>query len=252
MENPGAKPSILYQSADFVAVSKPTGWWSHPPREGTDDAQVMLGWTRDQIGQWVFPVHRLDRATSGVMVFALSAEAARVFSQALNSGVVQKTYRAVVRGHLGIPGERGKIDKPLVRDPESRVNTPKPSQTEYETVRLGRLAVPLTRYPELRVSEVRLIPRTGRRHQIRRHLLSLRHPIVGDTIYGDGDVNRAVRAHLGERRLMLHAERLEWIGQFAISSEVPEVFSSFFAEGVSGNTSGTESFFPSATTLRST
>jgi len=150
--------------------------------------------TRDAIGQWVYPVHRLDRATSGVLVFGLSSEHAAVIQGAFAKREVQKTYLALVRG---TPPPRGLIDSPMAK----RQGGPEvESVTEFETLFVTGA----------RLSLVEARPRTGRRHQIRRHLRRIDHPVAGDVNYGNGADNRRWRAELGLYRLALHARRLSF------------------------------------------
>jgi tRNA pseudouridine65 synthase len=143
---------------------------------------------RDLLGRYVYPVHRLDRGTSGAVVFALSPEVARRLQEALQAGQVEKRYLTLVRG---IPPEAGTIDHPVPRSPHGeRVD----ALTEYR--RLGTFE----RYALL---EVR--PRTGRLHQIRRHMKHVSHHVIGDVRYGKGEHNRYFRERFGLHRLVLHA-----------------------------------------------
>lgn len=152
------------------------------------DRVVAMTVVRDLLGRHVYPVHRLDRGTSGAVVFALSPEVARRFQEALQAGRVEKRYWTLVRG---IPPEEGTIDHPIPRSPGGeRVD----AVTDYR-----RLAT-FERYALL---EVR--PRTGRLHQIRRHLKHVSHPVIGDVRYGKGEHNRYFRERFGLHRLVLHA-----------------------------------------------
>jgi tRNA pseudouridine65 synthase len=193
---PAATPlsiDILHRDDAIVVVDKPSGLSVH---RGDDQGTTFaLNLTRDAIGQWVYPVHRLDRATSGVLVFALSSEYARVLQGSFDNRDVDKTYLALVRGK---PPRHGVIDSPM----EKREGGPKvEAVTEFETLFMSDVA---------RVSLVEARPRTGRRHQIRRHLRRIDHPIAGDVNYGKGVENRGYRAELGLYRLALHAKRLSF------------------------------------------
>jgi tRNA pseudouridine65 synthase len=164
---------------------------------------------RDQLGQADWPVHRLDRGTSGVLVFALSAEAAAQLGPQFEQGLTRKRYLALVRGWP--VDDEGLIDHPLARDPErpSQGQVMLEAQTRWRVLR--RLEWPLVtdaRFPSTRVALLEAEPLQGRRHQIRRHLKHLTHPILGDATHGKGPLNRAIAAHLGLQRLWLHAREL--------------------------------------------
>ena len=200
---------ILYLDDYLAIVHKPAGWLVHRTPLDKGETRFVLQTLRDQIGQHVWPVHRLDKGTSGVLVFALGAEMARTLGQAFETGEgLHKTYRAVVRGW---PLREGLIDHPLKRMPDDmrtgREET-QPAQTRYQTLRRGELPIALGDFASLRWAEVQLQPLTGRRHQLRRHLKHIAHPIIGDATHGKGPLNRAVAAHTGVTRLWLHAWRL--------------------------------------------
>jgi tRNA pseudouridine65 synthase len=180
----------LYRDARVVVIDKPSGISVHRGWDGTRDTAMHR--LRDQLGRWVYPVHRLDRATSGTLVMALDPEAAGALAASFRDGRVMKEYLALVRGVIAAPGT---VDHPLpAHEGASRV----PALTDYEPIAVARE----------RYSLVRLRPRTGRRHQIRRHMKHLRHPILGDTTYGDGRENRKLREEIGLYRLALHASFL--------------------------------------------
>lgn len=177
---------FLYRDDALVAVGKPSGIAVH--RGWSRERIVALTVVRDRLGRAVFPVHRLDRATSGVLVLALDPGTARRLQEQWMAGRVRKRYLALVRG---IPPAEGVIDHPVPRSPHGpRV----PAVTE-----LRRLAT-FERYSLLEV-----VPRTGRLHQIRRHLKHLSHPVIGDVRYGKGEHNRLFRERFGLHRLALHA-----------------------------------------------
>jgi tRNA pseudouridine65 synthase len=180
---------FLYQDGCLLAGNKPAGLAVH--RGMARDRTFALQLVRDQVGRHVHAVHRLDRATSGVLLFALDTHTAGRMQELLAAGRVEKRYLALVRG---IPPESGVIDHPIPRD----VDGPRvPAVTEFR-----RLAT-LERY-----ALVEARPRTGRRHQIRRHLKHLSHPLIGDVRYGKGEHNRLFRERFGLLRLALHALEL--------------------------------------------
>jgi tRNA pseudouridine65 synthase len=177
---------VLFRDDYVLAVAKPAGLAVH--RGAARDRTFALQIVRDQIGRHVHAVHRLDRATSGVLLFALSPEIARAMQERFAAGAVEKRYLALVRG---IPPEEGVIDHPIPRDEGGpRV----PAVTAFR-----RLAV----FERYALIEAR--PRTGRRHQIRRHFKHLSHPVIGDVRYGKGEHNRLFRERFGLCRLALHA-----------------------------------------------
>ena len=203
---------ILYLDDYLAVVNKPSGWQVHRTSLDKEETHFVLQTLRDQIGQMVWPVHRLDKGTSGVLVFALSAEVASALGQAFESGEgLHKTYRAIVRGW---PADELLIDHPLRRMPDDMRHQRKEvqsAQTRLQTLRRGELPIPQGLFPSLRWAEVQLQPLTGRRHQLRRHMKHIAHPIIGDATHGKGPLNRAVAAHLGVGRLWLHALRLQMV-----------------------------------------
>lgn len=176
---------ILFQDDDLVAVNKPSGMLVH--RGWANDKHVAMTEVRDQIGTWVYPVHRLDRGTSGVLLFAKSSEAAGLLGHAFRERLVQKRYLGIVRG---VPMESGIISNPVPnKDGGERVD----AVTTYR--RLGVAG---------RYSLVETHPQTGRLHQIRRHLKHIACPLIGDVRYGKGEHNRYFRDNFDLRRLALH------------------------------------------------
>ncbi|MHC4877312.1 MAG: pseudouridine synthase [Planctomycetota bacterium] len=208
-----AELEILYRDSDCVAVNKPPGVLVHRSRVDTREDQNVLTMLRDQIGQWVYAAHRLDRGTSGVLLFGLSSEVARFFAVEFEERRVRKEYLAVVRGW---PADRAVIDRPLtpwydrISDPKG--GDAKPAQeaiTEYETLDRCECEWSVGRYPQSRYSLIRLHPLTGRRHQIRRHLNRAAYPIIGDVGHGDHRHNHYFRDVLGIERMLLAASRLQ-------------------------------------------
>jgi tRNA pseudouridine65 synthase len=203
---------ILHADAHLVAIDKPPGLLVHRTQLAAREDEAALQLLRDQLGRPVWPVHRLDRGTSGVLLFALSAEVAALLGAMFEQGRMKKSYLALVRGW---PDEdEGLIDHPLARDPE-RPSAGQPlldAQTRWSV--LQRLEWPVATDPRFATTRVALLeaePLQGRRHQIRRHLKHIAHPILGDATHGKGPLNRAVAAHLGQSRLWLHARRLELV-----------------------------------------
>lgn len=196
---------VLHHCERFVAVDKPAGMVVHRS-EWCPDGEPVLQRLRDQLRRHVFPVHRLDRATSGVLLFALDPDAARHLGAQFTAHTVDKRYLAIVRGW---PDEAGLIDSPLAEDPSVPAQ---PATTEYRRTASVELPVAVGRYATARYALVDVRPRTGRMHQIRRHFAHLRHPIVGDVRYGDGRHNRMWREVLARPGMMLRAVSIAFVG----------------------------------------
>ncbi len=203
---------ILYQDEVLVAVNKPAGMLVHRSWLDRHETQFVMQTLRDQIGQRVYPIHRLDRPTSGVLLFALNSEIANLLCKQFEQKQIEKQYLAVVRGYVTGHGE---IDYPLkvqldkIADKFSQPDkAPQSAVTFYEGLQTVEMPYGVGRYATSRYSLVRLIPQTGRKHQLRRHMKHIFHPILGDTQYGDLHQNRALMEHTGCARLLLHAEKL--------------------------------------------
>lgn len=207
--------SVLFLNSEFVVVDKPEGFFVHPPeslaqRKHFRPEKGVLSNLRRQLGQKLYPVHRLDVATSGLLVFALSSESARHFCQAIQAGQVEKTYRLVCRGW---PAASGVIDQPLLSDSSERELE---ARTEFQS--LLKLEVPAnlaqgyfqTPFPFVRYTLVEASPITGRFHQIRRHFNRISHPLLGDNDHGDSRHNRFFREIVGIHGLCLRATRLSF------------------------------------------
>jgi len=206
---------IIYQDEWLVAVNKPSGWLVHRSWLDRHETVFVMQTVRDQIGKHVFTVHRLDRPTSGVLLMGLSSDVGRLLSQQFENHQIQKRYHAVVRGWLE---DDAVLDYPLVEELDkiadkhaSQDKGPQPAVTHYRGIAKVEMPVAVSRYPTARYSLVELEPKTGRKHQLRRHLTHLRHPIIGDSKHGDLRQNRGAAEHFGCQRLMLHASQLELI-----------------------------------------
>ncbi len=206
---------ILYQDDQLVAVNKPAGLLVHRSAIDRHETRFALQLVRDLIGRRVYPVHRLDKPTSGVLLFALSPEAARSLTEAFTARQPEKTYLAVVRGVLP---ESGLIDYPLVEEPDRMTDRlasldkgPQAAVTAYRLLAQVEFPVAVGRYASSRYSLLAASPRTGRKHQLRRHFKHLFHPVIGDTRYGEGRHNRFFRTEFDCHRLLLHAVELAFL-----------------------------------------
>jgi tRNA pseudouridine65 synthase len=209
---PGAEElPILYRDDAVVVVDKPSGLLVHRSPIDRHETRFAVQMLRDQLGRRVHPVHRLDKGTSGALAFALDRDAATHLAEQFADQRVRKTYLAIVRGW---PAIEGVIDHPLdaVRDDYAPTagTGPKPCRTSYRTVATVELPVRVDRYPTSRYALVELRPETGRRHQLRRHLAHVSHPIVGDSTYGKGRHNRLFEERFGVKRLLLACTGLEF------------------------------------------
>lgn len=212
---PSIELEIIYQDEYLIAVNKPAGMLVHRSWLDRHETQFVMQTLRDQIGQHVFPLHRLDRPTSGVLLFALSSEVAKTCAPLFSEHHIEKTYYAVVRGWLE---EGGRLDYPLKKERDkvadkhaSLEENIQEAITDYQPLAKVELPYSTGRFPTTRFSLVEMKPLTGRKHQLRRHMAHLRHPIIGDTSHGDGKQNKIFRDHLDARRLMLHAASLSFV-----------------------------------------
>lgn len=198
---------ILFQNDDIVAIDKPAGYHVHPPENSeilVPRSRVILYGLRKQIQKKLYPVHRLDVATSGVLLYALSSEQARDLNAELREGSAKKTYLTVVRGFVQPHGE---ITLPLELDSTKDLV---PAHTEYQT--LARIEFDVAvgkKFKTARYSLLEVHPHTGRYHQIRRHFNRISSPVVGDTDHGDSHHNRFFREQLDIQGLCLRAWELK-------------------------------------------
>lgn len=204
---------ILHHDDHLIAIDKPAGLLVHRSDIDRHETRFAVQLLRDQIGRHVHPAHRLDRGTSGVLLFGLDTATAADLGRQFAADAVQKTYLAVVRGW---PPEAGVIDHALTRQHDDygrrlQVDAaPQTALTHYRRLATIELPYAVERYPSSRYALVQLAPQTGRRHQLRRHMKHLAHPIIGDATHGKGVHNRFFQQQFGCARLLLACVRLQF------------------------------------------
>lgn len=208
---PGNPLQLIYRDDWLLAVHKPAGLLVHRSPIDRHETEFALQYARAlNGGEHVYPVHRLDRPTSGLLLFARDAQTASRLGQAMMAGALRKTYLAMVRGWTP---ECGSIDHPLrehaIDRREKDAEQPlREALTHYRRLATTEIAVEIEGYPQSRYSLVELYPQTGRKHQLRRHLQHISHPIIGDTNYGRTRHNHYFARRFGFARLMLAATGL--------------------------------------------
>lgn len=230
---------IIYQDEYFVAINKPSGLLVHRSWIDRYETKFAVQMLRDQIDSYVYPLHRLDKPTSGVLLFALDKESARLASEQFTQHTIQKTYIAAVRGYVE---EEGVIDHPL-KEKLDKITDKKASQdkeaqeaiTHYKRLAIVEYPYPLGRYDGVRYSLVEVKPKTGRKHQIRRHMKHISHHILGDTKYGRGEHNKLIREKFDCNRLLLHASSLEFYHPYKkemilLEAEYEDIFKMIFSK----------------------
>ncbi|WP_173497099.1 tRNA pseudouridine(65) synthase TruC [Shewanella sp. ISTPL2] len=230
---------ILYEDEHLVAIHKPAGLLVHRSYLARRERFFAMQLTRDLVGCHVFPVHRLDRPTSGVLLFAKSSEVANALCEQFASHTIEKQYLALVRGNMyesGILDYALKVELDELGDKNADPNkAAQEAVTAYEPLLNTEIPYQSGRYPTSRFALVRLSPKTGRKHQLRRHMAHLRHPIVGDTTHGDGKQNTFFREHFGINRLWLIAKKLTFTHpitqtRLSIETELESEWETVFAE----------------------
>ncbi len=200
------KLETIHRDDHIVAINKPSGLLVHRSSLDRETRINAVDLLEEQLQQPVYPVHRLDKPTSGVLIFALCSKTARELASQFEQRKIDKRYLAVVRGYCPASGL---IDNP-VKDKDQPDKPRKAAQTRYETKQTIELPVRVDRYPTSRYSLVDLTPLSGRRHQLRLHMKHIGHPILGDTSYGKSTHNRLFTERYGSTRLLLHARELSF------------------------------------------
>ncbi len=197
---------VVYRDDRLTVVIKPAGLLVHRTQLDAHEHRNLVDQLASQLGQRVFPVHRLDKPTSGLLLLALDAECAKALTSQFEQRLVSKTYRAVVRGYTL---DTGCIDY-AIGDKDARHRRRSPALTHYQTLANIELPYRLDRYPTTRYSLIEVKPVTGRRHQIRQHMKHIHHPLIGDTSYGKAIHNQFFATQYDCRRLLLHATALSF------------------------------------------
>jgi len=197
----GINLEIIYQDKDLVAINKPHGLLVHRSSIAADASYFALQILRNQIGQHVFPIHRLDRKTSGILLFGLNSKIVQLVQKEFLNYSVEKKYMAIVRGFFP---EKVKVDYALTNDR----NKTQEAITFFQKIKQTELDIPFGKYLTSRYSLIEAIPKTGRQHQIRKHLNHLRHPIIGDRPHGCNKQNKLFKEKWNLTTMLLHAKEL--------------------------------------------
>ncbi|MGX1640540.1 pseudouridine synthase [Sphingobacterium sp. NPDC055431] len=192
---------ILFEDEDFVAINKPHGLLVHKSSIAADTSEFALQILRDQIGKKVYPAHRLDRKTAGVLLFSLNKEMDSTIQTAFSQNLIKKEYLAVLRGHTD---PEGTIDYPLKKEN----GTIQEALTHYQTLATTEIDLPFGKFPTSRYSLVLAKPETGRMHQLRRHFAHIFHPIIGDRPHGCNKQNKLWKDTFQHDTMLLHAKSL--------------------------------------------
>jgi tRNA pseudouridine65 synthase len=198
---------ILFQDEYFVAINKPHGLLVHRTGIASDAKEFALQILREQLGKKVNPVHRLDRKTSGILVFSFDENGTREMQALFDSRAIEKKYMAIVRGYTP---EQGVIDTPL----QNEKGKWQEAETHFIRLATAELDVPFGKHSSSRYSLLEVSPKTGRMHQIRKHLNHLRHPIIGDRPHGCNKQNRLFLEKWNMNTMLLHAHQLEFTHPF--------------------------------------
>ena len=196
--------TILHRDNDLIAINKPSGLLVHPSKMAYDATEFAIHKLRDQINAWVFPTHRLDRKTSGVLLFGLNKETQVLINKAFQNKEIAKKYLAIVRGYTE---DSGLIDYALKND-SGKVQE---AITSYTTLARTEMDIPFGKHQTSRYSLVQLEPTTGRYHQLRKHMAHIFHPIIGDRPHGCNKQNRLFKERFKLKDMLLHANELTLI-----------------------------------------
>lgn len=217
---------ILYKDESIVVVSKPAGLLVHKTKIAEEQNAFLVQYLRNQIGQHVYPAHRLDRKTSGILVCALTKEADSALQAIIRSAHTQKYYLCLVRGFVP---DKGVIDSPLKKENGKLQD----ALTLFAHLAQTEIDVHVSKYPKSRYSIALVAPKTGRMHQIRRHMAHIRHYIIGDLKHGECKHNKMFKEKMGLKNMLLHAWRITFKHPFKeelidIEAPIPHYFTEIF------------------------
>lgn len=198
---------IIFQDDNYVAINKPNGLLVHRSTIANDVSENALQLLRDQLQMPVYPAHRLDRKTSGVLLFSINKEADCRIQALFRENKLQKSYLAILRGYVD---ESGEIDYPLRKENGNMQE----ALTRYTRLETAEIPLPLGNHPTSRYSLVRAQPETGRMHQLRKHFAHILHPIIADRPHGCNKQNKMWKEKFAMDTMMLHAEQLSFTHPF--------------------------------------
>ncbi len=193
---------VIFENEDLIAINKPHGLLVHRSRIASDARTFALQLVRNLTGSHVYPAHRLDRKTSGVLLFSKSKKANVECQRLFRERLITKIYHAIVRGYTD---EDGHIDYPLTDQNKSRS-----ARTNYKSLRRFEIDIPSYKFQSSRYSLLEILPETGRYHQIRKHMAHIFHPIIGDRPHGCNKQNKLWKERFEMNRMMLHAVSLKF------------------------------------------
>lgn len=191
----------MYEDDYLIAINKPAGLLVHRTKLARDAKEFALQLLRDQLGYHVFPVHRLDRKTAGILLFTKHQDFVRPFQLALQESTTQKRYLAIVRGFFP---EKIVLDHPLLSEKGKEQN----AITHFRLLQHIEIPLAFGKFDTSRYSLIEAFPKTGRMHQIRKHLNHLRHPIIGDRPHGCNKQNSLFLKEFNLTKMLLHAESI--------------------------------------------
>ncbi|NOQ71361.1 MAG: pseudouridine synthase [Crocinitomix sp.] len=210
---------ILYEDDDLVVINKPNNMLVHASYYARNIKEPsLLARLKESIPVKLYPVHRLDYKTSGVIVLAKSSAGAAEIQEQFASNTIKKRYMALVRGRIK---ESGTVETP-VKNPDTGVY--KEAKTNFNALLYTEVDIPVKPYPKSRYSWVELFPQTGRMHQLRKHMNKISHPIIGDHKYGNRHHNKMFAEELGFANMFLHAAAIEF--EHPVSNEVISISAS--------------------------
>lgn len=200
------KIEIVFEDDLMIAVNKPNNFLIHQSHYARNIVEItLLQKLESQLGYPVYPLHRLDRKTSGIILLLKDKSRVAEFQELFSNKTIQKTYYAIVRG---FSPERGEINSPVKEDDNGIY---KEALTKFESLAQIELEIPVNLHNTSRYSLIKLTPHTGRMHQLRKHMNKINHPIIGDPKYGDRFHNRMFEKEFGSTYLLLHAHQIEFI-----------------------------------------